>query len=170
MAAVEVQVISENGEIIEQPRFRLTAIGTRKEYGDLVNGMTCSIPFDRYLLEVSAPGFTVVRQELRVHQSKVWATVMLLFSEEQTGDYSRLSGVMTPPPKKGEPYWAKLVSAFRPGTMEARVNEDGTFMMTGMDRGMYVLLIRRGLEIVEMRQIEIRRRQETTVEVRLGGR
>ena len=163
-ARVEVSAFSLLGERIANAGVDLIEVGTRKSMRSEFRGTVARIPYGTYMLRVSAPGFRASERELRVDQPEVLVRIPLSVARECEG-FAELGGSVQPAPRDRE-LWVKLVPVFGSGGAEARVSQDGAFLVSGLDDGNYLLLVLDRTTVVHTETLQIRASRRVRVNLR----
>lgn len=112
------------------------------------------VPHGEYILRVRVPGFKNHEQRLRIFQAHAYSRIGLLVARITDEEPLRLSGVLTPVPKRGDELWVKLIPVLTSvPTMDTAVGPDGRFEFAGMEIGQYMVLVVRGTECVATKQV-----------------
>jgi hypothetical protein len=165
---VEVLAFDALNERIPSPGIDLIEVGSRKSFKSKFHGaMTSQIPYGWYMVRVSAPGFRSMERELRLDQPKFSLRTQLSVSVE-CGGYARVNGSIHPAPGARQ-LWVKLVPVIGTGDSEAPVNQNGDFLIGGLDYLDYLLLILDGKSIIHTANVQASDGRER-VNVDLGQR
>ena len=144
---LKFEAFSVLGERLSNISVDLVEVGSKQSFRSHVNGSTVGmIPFGLYEARVWAPGFRTARREVRVNDRDVLVRVQLAVSIECDALHE-LAGVVRPSPADLN-FWVKLVPLRGVGGSEVPVSRDGSFRLTGLDAGQYLLLVVDGKEVV----------------------
>jgi hypothetical protein len=156
-AVVDIVPTTFDGSIYEtHAKVELLSTSTQQDLWSQFHGLRgTAIPYGKYMLRVTIPGFRIHQQQLWVFQPHVYARVGLVLSRGVDQSPIGFLGVVSPPPKAGERLWAKLVPLLTSGTeMDALIGSDGRFEFAGMDTGQHLLMIVRGTKCIFTKQVD----------------
>jgi hypothetical protein len=145
LASVNISVSTTFGQPLSNPTVILREIGPTAEYkksGD--NGGIVrfdGISFGLYDLEVYVAGFNTRRERLGVYQAKLNLSVGLVVAPLDDSRPSEITGAITQ--RKGNPaaLWVRLVPLYSSDFLEDHVTPAGTFHLSHLYPGRFVLLV-----------------------------
>jgi len=161
---VEVSAFSLRGERLPTLDIDLIEVGTHKSLESRFNGAAATkIPYGRYVVKVSAPGFRRSEHEIVLDQPELLVRTQLAVAIE-CGDLTEVHGSVHPAPTDRE-LWVKLVPLRGVGGAEAHIGRDGSFLAGGLDDGQYLLLVVDGKAVVHTASFEVPRSSPLDVDL-----
>lgn len=166
-AIVEITTLTQDGESVDNSISDLSQRGTsvvdliqrhtNKSFRANFRGLQGSnIPYGDYILRLAIPGFREYEQTLRIYQPLVSVRTGLSISRIVDTPIPTAKGIIKPISKDTARLWVKLIPIVNnTSLMEARVQPDGSFRLSGFDLGEYLLVIIRGTTIIHSKQISL---------------
>jgi hypothetical protein len=151
-ARVSVEVWTLAEDQLRDASITLVEFGTGKSIGNFRNGRAEGIPYGQYTLHIRRPGFKFYERRVSIEGSDIFVKVVLSVGNLPSKS-STLRGKLT---SAGTADWIRLVPILDATAVEAEVENDGTFVVGGIENGDYVLIALRGLRAVLIRQLSIR--------------
>jgi hypothetical protein len=156
LSAVHIECVDTQGRRLHFAKARLRGAEheQRPIEGDGNNDFR-GIPYGDYIVEAAAPGFNLEKRRLSVSAQDTWLTVSLA-PWAQEGDLPSpvLAGRILTHLEPGS-IWAKLIGVYNGVTLESGVTGEGFFHFEPRVPGVYVLLLIRAGQLIEMRKIDL---------------
>lgn len=147
LGRIEVSAFSIVGERLSDPDIDLIEVGTQKSLKSQFDGaVAANIPYGTYLVRVSLVGFRTSEREIHLDQPELLVRIQLSVGVACVG-FPEIRGSLHHAPADHE-LWVKLVPLQGVGGAEARVSEDGSFLLKGLDDGQYLLLVVDGKAVI----------------------
>ena len=114
------------------------------------------LPFGKYDIRISAPGFVTETRQIDVQQKESWFMFGIRLGLLELPPASTLTGhVVHSLPHNGVT-WVKLVSLYSDIVTETRVEPSGLFVFQYIPHGRYLLLVLHGNRICEKRLVSLK--------------
>jgi hypothetical protein len=165
-ATVCVKVVDPRGEDISDPtvtQFRSQDDPSRNFSSRFSQGVAVKIPFGTYELKVHGVGFWPAVRTVEVYSPDVWAVVELLPGEEGGPTRYTLNGVLSNA-TEGQ-LWVRLLGMRSGMIFDGKVNSLGTFTLAGIPAATYLLIVRRGDEVLLTRVVKIAGNESLTLKL-----
>ncbi|MBV9267738.1 MAG: hypothetical protein JO061_16335 [Acidobacteriaceae bacterium] len=137
------QVTLRNG-----PIFKSCAFTRLRRY------VCADVPFGRYTLTVHAPGFQHANADVPVYTASRAVHVFLYLPGGDPPGVNRLTGSVQGALRSGDLWVRAMPITTGPVAMDAIVSKEGTFDMTGLDPGTYVLAVISGMKVLCAKSVE----------------
>jgi hypothetical protein len=166
-ATVEITAVTVAGELVDTGYIELiTDSGPESSSRNFRGLKATNVPYGKYRLKSSVPGFKIYEQYLGVFQPLVRVRVGLAVSEMTDEPPRRITGRVVPPPEAFEKLWIKLVPVLSSDIlMDSVIEPDGSFQFIGMQAGEYILILIRGNKSIYSTQISAFGTKEVTITV-----
>jgi hypothetical protein len=151
-AKVRVYVTDSNGSAIPNAKITLASRSERLVRGTPTDNF--AVPFGRYTVRVSAPGFHEVERDIRVYQTDVWMHIGLQLGNFGDRPYRTVEGSVTPAPDH-KPCWIRLLPVFGTYIAEAQVDSSGHFALSEVDLGKHILLVIAADAVIHSQQVTV---------------
>jgi hypothetical protein len=135
-----------NADLLEAKTMRKLASGKKGRFDAVLYG--------EYTVRMAAPGFYAVDVPIRLDQATLNVRVQLTVGEE-CRTFSTIAGRATGA-KVANGLWVKVIPVHGSGGMEAPINSNGYFVASGLDRGLYLILVMDGLTSVHTETVLLR--------------
>jgi hypothetical protein len=160
--SLEVVAYSNIGDVLDRVEIELFEAGSQKAVRRSTKGRLERVPFGKYTVRVFSPGFKTHRIDVNVDQPKVTVRTQLAVSIECADD-STLDGSVSSAQRHPD-LWVKVLPMRGPGGFESKVNS-GTFSISGLDAGDYVLMVLDGESVLHHRLVRVVGTTKVSVEL-----
>jgi hypothetical protein len=150
-----------SGERLESAAVRLLQRGTQKDVSDAFSKESGiysgrNIPYGEYLLSVESGGTRPHEQILHVYQPDVSIRVFMRLARITDESPTGVTGTVAGRRLAKEELWVRMVPLLSNQSFgEAKVHSDGTFQITGLDNGLYVLALMQGTKVRYLKQVQL---------------
>jgi hypothetical protein len=141
IANVEVISFEANGRFLGAPNVTAFNSATGEDISSQFHsGVARGIPYGVYRIEAKLAGYFSDTTYARVYRPNVTLVMGLRFGAELPQVPPTLKGRVIGLHMQGK-YFAKMIGVFEHTSTESAIDQDGTFAMSGLSSGRYILLI-----------------------------
>ena len=127
------------GAEVKSADIEFRELGTGEDYSAAFYGHQAEVPYGYYSLRVFEGGFRVAARVVRLLQPRFYVRVGLSLGESKR---LRLSGTVRPGSFEEKKLWLKVVPLLtNDSTTDTLVQPDGSFEVTGLCVGKYLLIL-----------------------------
>ena len=171
VARLEIRVLSNAGEPLSEARVTLSGGGPNPQFA-AVSGINGNlkfehVPFGKWDLNVSLPGFQTHKERIAVYQSLLTFRLGLALGYPHDSERPEVSGsILAVKSRDVSAMWVRLVSLYGGSLIENSVDSYGNFRLMGMEVGSYILLVIDGNKVVATKSVDVTiKRQELRIEL-----
>ena len=156
-ATVHLKILhAGSGEDLGVARISFFKSATGQDYAkQFRENLGTNIPYGIYHLGAYQDGFWRAERQVVVLQPEVWVVMGLHIGMEHELTPFKLSGSIRHFPPSRNPVWVRLTGVHSTLVMDAKVDERGEFLMTGLLREKCVLTVWSGTKILDVRPVSI---------------
>jgi hypothetical protein len=152
-ANVAITISTTLGEPINMAQVSLTSLGGGHQFKKSGESITFEgLPFDRYVIEAKAPGFTTQRETIGIYEEVVHYRMGLPLASREGSTSAEISGEVDVSGKTD--LWLRLVPVYAGGLIQCQPDHYGRYRFVSPDPGKYVLLFFEGGKLLSSKELD----------------
>jgi hypothetical protein len=159
-AKVQILVLSYPDQIpVPEPSLDVRQVATNRSVSNLftiTEGLCAAtaLPYGNYMVRIRAGGFRTVEQFLVISQPDISFRVFLSPALFVDSAPNIIRGSIRPTSSQNGKLWVKLLPLVASQRAFEVSVQNGTFQVSGLDEGEYILVVMKGTESVYMEQVK----------------